>query len=196
MILLLSGPSHVGKTLLASKIAKETGYNLLSLDLLKMGMIRSGMMDLSPLSDDNRITEAMWPLVSSMIQTAIENHQHIIVEGIYIPFDWKGSFDERDLPLINYVGLVMSEDYIRNNIDKINTFGSTIEKRMEESRLDAETTVREHRDFKSMMDRFELPHIMINMFYNPDAYVEAVLKILTKSTDSVEAKDELMKLLL
>lgn len=32
-----------------------------------------------------------------MVKTAIENDQNLIVEGYYIPFDWKKDFEEEYL---------------------------------------------------------------------------------------------------
>ena len=37
----------------------------------------------------------LWPIVREMIKTAIENNQNLIVEGCYIPLDWRQDFDEQ-----------------------------------------------------------------------------------------------------
>ena len=42
MIVLITGASHTGKTLLAQRILEEYKYPYLSTDHLKMGLIRSG----------------------------------------------------------------------------------------------------------------------------------------------------------
>lgn len=62
-----------------------------------------------------------------MIKTAIENEQNLIVEGCYIPFDWKESFADDYLPHIRYVCLVMSEKYIRNHFEDVKKY-CTMEK--------------------------------------------------------------------
>lgn len=72
MITIITGPSHSGKTLLASKLAMETGALALSIDLLKMGLIRSNHVNLTP-EDDTELEIALWPIVAEMIKTAIEN---------------------------------------------------------------------------------------------------------------------------
>ena len=41
----------------------------LSIDHLKMGLIRSGNSDLTPESDDDALTEKLWPIVREMINT-------------------------------------------------------------------------------------------------------------------------------
>ena len=42
MIILITGASRVGKTILAQKMLEKYKYPYLSLDHLKMGLIRSG----------------------------------------------------------------------------------------------------------------------------------------------------------
>ena len=97
MIILITGASHTGKTLLAQRMLEQYKYPYLSIDHLKMGLIRSGNTELTPLSDDKALTAYLWPIVREMIKTAIENKQNLIIEGCYIPFDWKKSFDEKYL---------------------------------------------------------------------------------------------------
>ena len=53
-----------------------------------MGLIRSNNTSLTP-EDDEKLEKYLWPIVREMIKTAIENKQNLIVEGAYIPFDWK-----------------------------------------------------------------------------------------------------------
>lgn len=60
-----------------------------------MGLIRSGKTELTPLSEDADWTSYLWPVVREMIKTAVENGQHLIVEGCYIPFDWRRDYDDR-----------------------------------------------------------------------------------------------------
>ena len=52
MIILITGASHTGKTFLAKKFVEKYHYSCLSIDHLKMGLIRSGYTDLTPLDDD------------------------------------------------------------------------------------------------------------------------------------------------
>ena len=96
MIILITGASHTGKTLLAQKLLEKYHYPYLSIDHLKMGLIRSGQTDLTPY-DDDKLTDYLWSIIKEMIKTAIENKQNLIVEGCYIPFNWKDSFDEEYL---------------------------------------------------------------------------------------------------
>lgn len=72
MIVLLAGASHTGKTLLAQKLLEKYNYPYLSIDHLKMGLIRSGNTSLTP-EDDAELVLYLWPIVREIIKTAIEN---------------------------------------------------------------------------------------------------------------------------
>jgi 2-phosphoglycerate kinase len=95
-----------------------------------MGLIRSGNTDLTPMSDDKKLTAYLWPIVREMIKTAIENKQNLIVEGCYIPFDWQKDFDAEYLENIRYYCLVMSEEYIKNHFEDIKAYANVIEARI------------------------------------------------------------------
>ena len=55
MIILITGASHTGKTLLAQKMLEKYNYPYLSIDHLKMGLIRSGNTELMPEDDEAAI---------------------------------------------------------------------------------------------------------------------------------------------
>lgn len=91
MVILITGASHTGKTCTAQKLLEQYHYPYLSIDHLKMGLIRSGNTNLTP-EDDEELENYLWSIVLEIIKTAIENKQNLIVEGCYIPFDWKKRF--------------------------------------------------------------------------------------------------------
>ena len=130
MIILITGASHTGKTALAQKLLEQYKYPYLSIDHLKMGLIRSGNTKLTPMSADADLTAYLWPIVREMIKTAIENKQHLIVEGSYIPFDWQKDFEREYLDHIRFYCLVMSESYIRNHFADIKRYANIIEDRL------------------------------------------------------------------
>ncbi len=129
MVVIIFGASHTGKTLLAQKILEKYKFNYLSIDHLKMGLIRSGNTNLTP-EDDEKLTKYLWPIVREIIKTAIENGQNLTVEGCYIPFDWRKDFDKKYLENIKSFCLVMTENYIRNNFESIIENENAIEKRL------------------------------------------------------------------
>jgi 2-phosphoglycerate kinase len=129
MIILITGASHTGKTLLAQRMLEKYNYPYLSIDHLKMGLIRSGNTDLTP-EDDDALTDYLWPIVREIIKTAIENRQDLIVEGCYIPAEWRQDLDEQYLKSIRFICLAMTEEYIESHFDEIISHESKIEARL------------------------------------------------------------------
>ena len=132
MVLIITGASHTGKTLLAQRLLEKHHWPYLSVDHLKMGLIRSGMTALTP-EDDEELTGLLWPIVREMVKTAIENEQNLIVEGCYVPFHWRRDFDERYLPHIRFLCLAMTEAYIDAHFGEILGHACEIETRLEDS---------------------------------------------------------------
>ncbi len=129
MIILITGASHVGKTLLSQKMLEKYKYPYMSLDHLKMGLIRGGYTTLTT-SDDDKLTDYMWPMICGIIKTAIENNQNLILEGCYIPADWRKDFDKNYLENIEFICLAMTEKYIDDHFDEIIGHESEIESRL------------------------------------------------------------------
>lgn len=86
MIVLITGASHTGKTALAQSLLEKYKYPYLSIDHLKMGLIRSGYTKLTP-EDDDELEHYLWPVIREMIKTAIENHQNLINDAYKIHID-------------------------------------------------------------------------------------------------------------
>lgn len=168
MILLIAGASHTGKTALAQRLLEKYGYPYLSIDHLKMGLIRSGHTALTPESSDRDLTDYLWPIVREMIKTAIENKQNLIVEGCYIPFDWKESFGEKYLPHIRYRCLVMSEAYIRSRFGDIRRYANTIEERLDDAGCTMELLLRDNAETLAMCRDHHLDYILIDGVYSLD----------------------------
>ena len=145
MIYLIGGASHTGKTLLAQRLLETYHYPYLSLDHLKMGLIRSGMTDLT-VFDDEKMTDLLWPIAREMIKTAIENHQNLILEGCYIPFEWREDFPEEYLPHIRDKWLIMSRAYIETHFSDIQSHASEIERRLDDSDLSMEDLIRQNEE--------------------------------------------------
>ena len=167
MIVLITGASHTGKTALAQRLLEKYKYPYLSIDHLKMGLIRSGNTTLTPTSDDKLLTDYLWKIVREMIKTAVENNQNLIVEGCYIPFDWKKDFEKEYLDEIRFYCLVFSEKYIEAHFDNIRSFASVIENRLEDD-YTAETARRENALMLEQCQRYGLEYILIDREYRAD----------------------------
>lgn len=168
MIILIAGASHTGKTALAQRLLEKYKYPYLSIDHLKMGLIRSGNTELTPMSDDADLTDYLWPIVCEMIKTAIENRQNLIVEGCYIPFDWEKSFTKEYLDKIKYYCLVMSEKYIRNHFDDIKKYACVIEDRLDDEYLTMENVLGDNAQVLSQANKYHANYILIDDEYDID----------------------------
>lgn len=167
MIVLITGASHTGKTALAQKLLEKYKYPYLSIDHLKMGLIRSGCTKLTP-EDDRELTDYLWPIVCEMIKTAIENKQNLIVEGGYIPFGWEKDFTEEYLDHIKYYCLIMSERYIKNHFDSIKKYANVIESRLDDEGCTMERTLEENEHVLKLAQRYHVNTIVIDDNYEID----------------------------
>ena len=165
MIILITGASHTGKTALAQRLLEKYNYPYLSIDHLKMGLIRSGHTKLTPMSDDKDLTAYLWPIVREMVKTAIENKQNLIVEGCYIPFDWQNEFDSEYLESIKYFCLVMSEKYIRNYFNNIKKYANAIENRLDDEWCTMESVLADNAEVLALAKRHNSNYILIDDQY-------------------------------
>ena len=164
MIIIITGTTHTGKTNLSQKLLEKYHYPYVSIDHIKMGLIRSGNTNLTP-NDDDELTNYLWPIVKEMIKTAIENNQNLIVEGCYVPFNWQNDFDESYLKHIKYYCLVMTEKYIRNHFDDILKYSNVIEKRLFDSDLTKEVLIEENKKVLNSVIKYHLNYILIDDLY-------------------------------
>ncbi len=162
MVILITGASHTGKTQLAQKLLETYHYPYLSIDHLKMGLIRSGKSELTPLDCDSSLTEYLWPIVREIVKTAIENQQNLIVEGCYIPFDWQKDFDARYLSEIRFLCLVMSEEFIRSKFADILGHACCIEKRLDDSECTLQDLLDANQAYLQGCSRYGLPVHLID----------------------------------
>ena len=167
MIQLIAGATHTGKTLLAQKMLEAYHWPYLSIDHLKMGLIRSGQTGLT-VYDDDALTDFLWPIVREMVKTAIENGQNLIVEGCYIPFDWKKSFPEEYLPHIRAKWLILSEGYIRSHFDEIRCHANAIEKRLADSGLRMDELIAENEENLRQCIAHDCEYVLIADTYHID----------------------------
>ena len=164
MIVLIAGASHTGKTLLAQRLLEKYHFPYLSIDHLKMGLIRSGQSNLT-VYDDESLTEYLWPIVCEMIKTAIENHQNLIVEGCYIPFSWKSSFPESYRSNIHAIWLILTRSYIENHFEDIISHANDIEHRIHDESLTEQFLVEENLHNLEGCQQFNCQYFLIDKKY-------------------------------
>ncbi len=179
MIVIITGASHTGKTRLAQMMMEKYRYPYISEDHIKMGLIRSGYTELTP-EDDEKMTGYLWPVIREMIKTAIENNQNLIVEGCYVPFDWKKDFDGYYLSRISFICLCFSDGYIDSHFDDIKRHASCIERRPDDDYCTAEALKRDNRFFLEGCKRHNLETVLIE-----NNYTETVKDITEQSITAV-----------
>ena len=170
MIILIAGASHTGKTALAQKLLEKYAYPYLSIDHLKMGLIRSGQTSLTP-ADDDELTDYLWPIVKEIIKTAIENGQNLIVEGCYIPFDWEKDFSHPYIEHIRYVCLVFSDTYIKTHFDRIKAYANVIENRADDAGCTMETVLEDNKKILTSCRIHKLNYVLIDSEYPMDIQI-------------------------
>ena len=167
MVILIAGASHTGKTLLAQRLLEEYHYPYLSMDHLKMGLIRSGNTDLT-VFDDDKLTGYIWPIVREMVKTAIENGQNLIVEGCYIPFGWRDDFGESYLRHIRCRWLILSRGYIERHFADIQSHANAIEARLDDTGLNPAELIRENQRNLDGCKRLGCDYILIDGEYRTE----------------------------
>lgn len=165
MIYLIAGTSHTGKTVLAQRLLENKHWPYLSLDHLKMGLIRSGNTDLT-VFDDDKLTGYLWPIAREMAKTAIENRQNLIIEGCYIPHSWAADFDESYRSQIKAVWLIMSENYIRTHFGTILDHASDVEQRLDDSGLSMEALIQDNQQNLKLCKQYGCDYILIDRDYD------------------------------
>ncbi len=165
MIVLITGASHTGKTALAQKLLEKFKYPYLSIDHLKMGLIRSGNTSLTPESDDDSLTSYLWPIVREIIKTAVENKQNLIIEGCYIPFGWEKDFEKKYIDNIRYYCLIMSENYIRNHFDDIRRYANIIENRFDDTDCTIDNVINDNQKILKLAKKHNINYILIDEKY-------------------------------
>ena len=165
MVILICGASHTGKTLLAQRLLEKYRYPYLSIDHLKMGLIRSGQTELTPM-DDDELTDYLWPIVREIVKTASENGQNLIVEGCYIPIDWEKDFAEGYRKEIRCVCLIMSRKYIETHFADIRNHAGDIENRLDDSGLNAQALIRENERNLALCKQYGWEYCLIDDEYS------------------------------
>lgn len=197
MIILISGSTHTGKTNLAQRLLEKYHYPYLSIDHLKMGLIRSGKINLT-VEDDELLVPQLWKIIKEIIKTAIENNQNLIIEGCYIPFDWQKDFSDTYLANIRFICLIMSKNYILNHFSDILTYSNVIENRGDNDDLNAETLISENNDNLIMCKKYNLTYCLIDNAYSIDNLIirryrpsdtQSMVRLFCETVHAVNSKD-------
>lgn len=164
MVILINGASCTGKTYLAQNLMEKYKIPYLSIDHIKMGLIRSKKTNLTPY-DDEELQPYLWNIIKEIIKTVIENNQNIIIEGAYIPFNYKNDFSAEYLDNIKYICLAMSEKYINNNYNLIINKSNIVENRGKSFSIDKDFLINENKKYIENSIKYNLPLQVIDNKY-------------------------------
>ena len=138
MIILITGASLTGKTLLAQRMLEEYKMPYVSIDHLKMGLIRSGKTDLTP-EDDEALTDYL--------------------------FDWRKDFDEQYLQSIRFVCLAMTDSFIDAHTDDFKNHASDIETRLYDVDFTSESLKEDNHYYINGFAQYGEPVMLIDTDY-------------------------------
>lgn len=165
MVILITGATHCGKTALAQKLLEKYKLPYMSQDHIKMGLIRTEMTALTP-DDDEELLPLLWKMTVEIAKTAIENRQNLIIEGCYMPKDYKAYFSAEYLNEIRFICLVFSEKYIKNHFDDIKKYASVIENRLDDSFCTMDLLLRDNKKVLDDCIRHGVEYFLIDEEYD------------------------------
>lgn len=170
MIILIGGISHTGKTMLSQRLLEKYHIPYISLDHIKMGLIRSDIDSGFTVGDsDELIGRKMWKMVKGMIDTALENQQNLILEGCYLPPVFMKQLP-KDQVMIIYLGF--SDFYIEKNFEEIISYENVIEHRQYPEERTPQELAAENSRLKKECQECLLPFFEID-----EDYEEAIQQI-------------------
>ena len=174
MIYLLAGGTHTGKTHFALDLVRRHPMLSLSIDHLKMGLIRSKTIDLR-VDQDAQLTEVLWPITREIIRTAIENEQHLIVEGCCIPATWADDLTDAKRSHIHCLFLLFSARYLDAHREAMQAHACCIEQRADDA-IDWAELLRDNRRLLAEVKRAGASYLLIDEAYPDEKTLLAAIR--------------------
>jgi 2-phosphoglycerate kinase len=188
MIILISGNSCTGKTLLSQKLLEKYKISFLSIDHLKMGLYRGvNNIGFTPLDSTEEIGEKLWPILKGIIMTNIENDQSLIIEGCYILPHHIKDLDKTYSDHIISVFLGFSTNYLTDNFESnIIAHRNAIETRKYNEDRTVIEFIMEHDEMRRKCLEHRVDYFEINEDYRTE---------IKKVYEFIETKKELIEVL-
>lgn len=161
MIILITGATRSGKTLCSEHLVRLTGFRALSIDLLKMGLIRAKCTNLTP-TDDDALQEYLWPIIREIIKTAIENHENLIIEGDYIPASLKKDFTKEEISEIYGFCMILTENFIKEHCAFVIRTQDVVQDRRHDDTPDLEELLSQNKRHERDFVDARVPIVKIN----------------------------------
>lgn len=185
MIIIISGAGYSGKTWLAQKLLELYKFPYISVDHIKMGLIRGTDCSFSATDNDEMIIPYLWPVIEGIILTNIENKKNLVVEGCYMPQDKVSRLQKQFPNEVLVVYIIFSDDYIKNHFQSdILGNRNVIEQRGYADETDIMEYTKEHIKNKRLCNKYGLPFVEITNDYSSE--IQAVFTSLQKQIKSIE----------
>ena len=165
MVIFIGGESHTGKTLFSQNLMQRTHIPYTSLDHIKMGLIRAGRASFSASSPDQAITPELWGIVKGIADTCLENRQHIILEGCYLPPEEVGALLGQEVMALY---LIFSQAYLERAFEAIRLHENAIEWRKHPMEGELSQLIVDHGKLKSRCGRAGVPFVEIDRCYETE----------------------------
>lgn len=161
--------SHTGKTYLAHRLMEKHHIPYISMDHIKMGMIRGvDTCGFCAEDSDEVITIKLWPVLKGIILTALENKQSLIMEGCYLPFDHMDDFPTCYHKQIISFYIGFSKAYIEQYFDDISTYRNIIERRLYPFEDTKTSLIKQHESLKKIIIQKHQTYFEINKDYQKE----------------------------
>ena len=188
MVILIGGVSCTGKTVLAQRLLEKYKIPYLSIDHIKMGLIRGNKYcDFSATDSDDELTGKLWPIVKGIIMTNIENEQHIIIEGCYIPPEHIRDFEPEYLEQIIALYIGFSKSYLKKHFTSgIIEHISEIEQKDCDDYINLDNFIKLHTQLKELCNKNNATFFEID-----DDYIGEINSVYKWIDEQVKSKEGL-----
>lgn len=168
MVILIGGVSCTGKTVMAQKLLEKYKIPYLSIDHIKMGLIRGNKYCVFTATDsDDKLTKKLWPIVKGIIMTNIENGQQIIIEGCYLPPEHIMDFEPYYLEQIITLYIGFSKNYLEKHYTSgIIEHRSEIEQKDYDDYMNQGNFIKLHTQLKGLCRKYNAKFFEINNDYD------------------------------
>lgn len=190
MVILISGHSCTGKTLMSQNLLEKYNIPYYSIDHIKMGIFRADEgCGFTPSDSNEHIGNILWPIIKGIIMTSIENNQNIIIEGCYLLPQFLEELEEDYLKQIVPIFIGFTQDYIEDKFhSNIIGYRSVIEKRDYEEDRSVQNFVDAHEYFKVQCEKHKVKYFEIHKDYENE--IEAVYAYIDSEVERLSLQSE------
>lgn len=185
MVILIGGASCTGKTVLAQRLLERYRIPYMSADHVKMGLVR-GWKDcpFTPCDPNAQITAYLWPVLEEIARTNLENGQHLVVEGCYIPPERARALEVEYPGEVLALYLGFSREYVLKAYEGIIAHRSDVERRGYDEERTPEQIAQEHEAVRASCEACGARYMEIG-----DNYESGIARVIALTDAFMHPKD-------